>query len=97
MPASTTIGTSGKRARSAFRPNRLLSPRPEPILGGVGKDVEALLAEDSRRLDEAKHIGLERIVFADDLELHPGGAEDLSPHLRGGDGLLDGMTARRVG
>ena len=69
----------------------------DQVLGGVGKDLEPVLAEDGRGLDQAEQIGLQRVVVADHLELDPVGSEQLAGHLRGGDGLLRRAAACGVG
>ena len=47
MPASTMSGVSGKCARSALRPNGLLSPCPEPI--GAPQGISTLQPASSSR------------------------------------------------
>ena len=66
------------------------------VLGGVGKDLEAVLDEDCRSLDQPEGIGLQGVVVADHLELDPVGGEQLACHLRGGDRFFGRAAARRV-
>src|SRR5215469_13224324 len=68
------------------------SLRDHQVLGGVGKDLEALGAEGARRLGEAEHIRLQRVVLADNLELDPWRAEYLARHVRRRNRLLDRMA-----
>ena len=44
----------------------------DEILGRIREDFEAVGGKNPRRLDEPKHVGLQRVGFADDFELDPG-------------------------
>lgn len=39
----------------------------DKILGGVGKDLKAILAQDTGGFDQPENIGLQGIFFANDL------------------------------
>jgi hypothetical protein len=66
------------------------------VLGCVGEHLEALGGQDTRRLDKAKHVGLQRIRFADHLELDPGRGEHFARHLRRRHRLFHAVTAGGV-
>ena len=51
------------------------------ILGGIGKNLEAVGRERGRGLDQAEQVGLQRVVIGDHFELDPIGAEQLARHL----------------
>ena len=62
-----------------------------------GQHREALLHQDARGLDRRRHVGEQRARVADHLELHQLGREQLAAQPRGGDGILDAVTAGGVG
>jgi hypothetical protein len=66
------------------------------ILGRVGKDLEAVVAQHAGRLDQAEDVGLQGVVVADHFELDPFGVEQLARHVGGGDRFLHRVATRRV-
>ncbi len=58
------------------------SVRLPPDRPSYRKHFEAIIAEDSRCLHQLKHIRLQRVLMADQLQLDPAGAKQIACHLR---------------
>src|SRR5207248_10838756 len=67
------------------------------IVVGVGQDDEPVVDEVLGGGDQLDGIGQQRVLVADDLELHPVGTERLPGEAGGGDGLRRGAAPGRVG
>src|SRR5713226_4451070 len=95
-PASTMTGTFTDSMR-IFRLYGLRIPRPDRIVVSVRKHDEAFLDENLRRLDQARRIGEQRALVAYHLQLHHVGHAGGPGESRVAQGVLHGVTARRVG
>jgi len=96
---SVLVNTTPVRGSADANPaaEELLGLRHDEILRRVGKDFEPIGRQDPRGLHEPKHIGLQRVVLANDFEFDPGSAEDLARHLGRRHRLLHRVAAGRVG
>ena len=78
-PAPEPIGAPQGISTSAAGLEQALGD--DEILRHIGKHLEAVAAQNAGRLDQAEHVGLQRVGLADHLELDPGRAEKLARHL----------------
>src|ERR1043166_7356279 len=105
-PASTTTGTLSRRLMVRM-PYGFRSPRPLPIgaasgitaaqrgheiLVAVGQDLEAVLDEGTRRIQQALDVGEEGLLVADDLELD----ELVEPGFARQAGVAHGVVGREA-
>ncbi len=95
MPRPEPMGAaSGMTAAQPMSSSRLAGDR---IVGDVGQHREALLDQHARRLDGRRHVGEERLLVADHLELDERADAGLARQAGGADRVGGGVAAGGVG
>ena len=67
------------------------------VVRGIRQNRKAFLHQDAGRFDGRLHVGIERGLVADDLDLHPVGEADFAAQAGGADGIVGGVAAGGVG
>ena len=90
-------GADRRAERHDGRRSRVLElPAHDRIVGGVREDDESFPDEGPRRGEERVVVGPERLLVAEDFELHPVGEADLAPQPRRAHRVVGRVAAGRV-
>ena len=71
--------------------------RNHNVVRGIRQNREAFLHQHAGGFDGRLHVGKQRLLVADDLDLHPVGEPDLATQTRGANGFVGGVAAGGVG
>ena len=95
MPSPEPMGAaSGMIAAAPMSSSRL---RQQRIVGAIDHDLEAFAHEHFGRAQGFDHVGIERLLVAQDFELDEGPAARLAREAQRAQRVLGGVTARGVG